>query len=75
MAAKPKLSPEQWAEVRATWERDEREGYAWLIEELELPVSGPAIRKVALREGWTKKKIRKTNETNKSNNQNKNHQS
>lgn len=60
MAAKPKLSPEQWAAVKDSWERDEREGYAWLIVELELPVSGPAIRKVAIRDGWTKNKNKKT---------------
>lgn len=54
MAAKPKLTPEEWAEARKHWENDSREGYAWLIAELELPVSGPAVRKAALRDGWTK---------------------
>lgn len=55
MAAKPKLSPEQWASVRAAWEADAREGYTWLVKELELPVSAPAVRKTAVREGWGKK--------------------
>lgn len=54
MAAKPKLTPEEWAKVRERWESDSREGYAWLIAELDLPVSGPAVRKTALRDGWTK---------------------
>ncbi|WP_321291363.1 terminase small subunit [Alcaligenes phenolicus] len=54
MAAKPKLTPEEWAEARKHWENDSREGYAWLIAELELPVSGPAVRKAALRDGWAK---------------------
>ncbi|SEN75278.1 hypothetical protein [Nitrosomonas marina] len=56
MAAKPKLTPEQWAEVRKTWENDSRDGFAWLVKELDLPVSRPAVRKVALTENWTKKK-------------------
>lgn len=54
MAAKPKLTPEQWADVRKHWEGDSREGYAWLVEELSLPVSAPAVRKVAIRDGWGK---------------------
>ena len=54
MAAKPKLTPEQWADVRNHWERDPREGYSWLVEELGLPVSGPGVRKTALRDGWVK---------------------
>lgn len=54
MAAKPKLSSEQWAAVRSRWEGDEREGYTWLIEDMGLPVSAPGVRKTALREGWAK---------------------
>ena len=54
MAAKPKLSPEQWALIRTTWEADPREGYAWLVEALGLNVSAPAVRKMAMRDGWTK---------------------
>lgn len=63
MAAKPKLSPEQWAEVRAKWESDQREGYTWLIAEMKLDVSGPAIRKVSIRDGWTKNKSKKSSKT------------
>jgi len=55
MAAKPKLTPERWAEVRNHWELDRRDGYAWLVEELGLPVSAPGVRKTALRDGWLKK--------------------
>lgn len=54
MAAKPKLTPEQWADVRKHWEGDSRDGYSWLVEELSLPVSAPAVRKVAIRDGWSK---------------------
>ena len=54
MAAKPKLSPEQWALIRTTWEADPREGYAWLVEAMGLDVSAPAVRKTAMRDGWTK---------------------
>jgi len=55
MAAKPKLTPEQWADVQHRWEHDPREGYLWLVEELDLPVSAPAVRKTAVRDGWYKK--------------------
>lgn len=54
MAAKPKLTPEQWADVRNHWERDPRDGYSWLVDELGLPVSAPGVRKTALRDGWAK---------------------
>ena len=54
MAAKPKLSPEQWALIRTTWETDPREGYAWVVEEMGLDVSAPGIRKTAMRDSWTK---------------------
>lgn len=54
MAAKPKLTIEQWSSVREHWERDPRDGYAWLVDELGLPVSAPAVRKAALRDGWMK---------------------
>lgn len=54
MAAAPKLTPEQWAHARATWENDPRDGYAWLIDELSLPVSMPAVRKRAASDGWMK---------------------
>ena len=56
MAAKPKMTPEQWASARATWEADPREGYAWLVDALSLPVSVPAVRKTALKDQWAKLK-------------------
>lgn len=55
MAAKPKLTPEQWKQAQKVWEKDSREGYAWLVKELELPVSGAAVRKVAVSGKWSKK--------------------
>lgn len=54
MAQAPKLTAEQWADVRAAWERDEREGFTWLVRELSLPVTAPGVRKRALSEGWAK---------------------
>ena len=55
MAAKPKLTPEEWGQIRDVWEADPREGYTWLVKELDLPVSAPAVRKTAVRDGWAKK--------------------
>jgi hypothetical protein len=49
-----KLTEAQWADVYAVWRQDPRDGYAWLIRELDLPVSGPAVRKRALRDDWAK---------------------
>lgn len=54
MAAKPKLTAEQWAEVRQTWESDPRKGFPWLIEELGLPVSQEALRQRSKKEAWQK---------------------
>lgn len=59
MAAKPKLSHEEWAKVRKAWESDPRDGYVWLIEEMSVPLTRAALRKVAIREGWTKNAIGK----------------
>lgn len=59
MAAKPKLTPEEWAKVRNTWESDPRDGYAWLIDELSIPMTRAALRKVALRDEWIKKAVGK----------------
>ena len=53
-AAKSKLTHEQWVAVRKRWETDPRDGYAWLVDDLDLPVSAPAVRKVAIRDGWAK---------------------
>jgi len=56
MAAKPKLTAEQWAEVRTRWETDARKGFPWLIDELSLPVSAEAIRLRSKSESWEKGK-------------------
>ncbi|MBL8474405.1 MAG: terminase small subunit [Rhodocyclaceae bacterium] len=55
MGARPKLTKVQWRDARKHWETDPREGYLWLVTELDLPVSAPAVRKAALRERWVKK--------------------
>ena len=54
MAAKPKMTPEEWASARAAWEADPREGYVWLVEALGLDVSVQSVRKAALKGGWAK---------------------
>lgn len=54
MAAKPKMTLDEWAQARATWEADPRKPTAWLIEELSLPVSGEALRLRAKADGWEK---------------------
>lgn len=56
MAQAPKLTIEQWWDVRDAWEQDPRDGYTWLVKELELPVSAPGVRKTALKQGWAKRK-------------------
>ncbi|MGL5040061.1 MAG: hypothetical protein ACRC6D_08050, partial [Aeromonas sp.] len=53
--ATQKLTPEQWLEVRRIWQADSRDGYAWLVRELDLGVSAPAVRKTALKQGWRKR--------------------
>lgn len=52
--AVPKMTEAQWADAYAVWSQDERGGYAWLVRELELPVSAPAVRKRAIKTGWAK---------------------
>ena len=56
MAHAPKLTPNQWEEVRDAWEQDPRDGYTWLVKELGLSVSAPGVRKTAAKQGWEKRK-------------------
>jgi hypothetical protein len=55
MAAKPKLTPEEWKHARDVWERATKKGFPWLIEELGLPVSAEAVRLKSKNEAWKKK--------------------
>lgn len=50
-----KLSSAEWADIRAVWENDPREGHAWLVTQLDVTVTSKAILMRAKREGWTKK--------------------
>lgn len=50
-----RMSERQWQAAREAWEADPREGYAWLVRELELSVSRVAVSRRAAREGWSKK--------------------
>lgn len=54
MPAHPKLPEDHWADVRARWESDPRNGYSWLVADLTIPVTGAAVRNRAIREGWCK---------------------
>lgn len=57
MPRPPKLNPAQWEKARATWENDPRDGFEWLIRELKLPVTRPAIGQHAKKAvpPWAKK--------------------
>lgn len=57
MPRPPKLTPEQWKKARDRWESDPREGFEWLIKELKLPVTRPAIGQHARKSEppWQKK--------------------
>lgn len=49
-----KLTERQWQAARDAWESNPRDGYAWLVRDLGLPVSRAAISKRAARDGWRK---------------------
>lgn len=53
-APNAKIPPKKWEAYRKIWEADERTGYAWLVTELQLPVSRVAVSKRAKKDGWTK---------------------
>lgn len=55
MAAAPKMSRAEWHATRVAWESDHREGFAWLLTDLSLPVSRESIRKKAASEKWKKR--------------------
>jgi len=65
MAARPKLAQDEWEAIQRRWEADEREGYTWLVKELGLPVSAPAVRKRAIKDDWLKLSARKEREAEK----------
>lgn len=53
MPAPSKLG-EIWADVRERWESDPRAGYAWVPADMGLPITGAAVRNMAIRMGWRK---------------------
>lgn len=55
MTIKKRMTPEEWAEIRARWEDDPRDGYTWIVSELNLKVTHVAVLKRAKNEGWAKK--------------------
>lgn len=52
-----KMSKPEWDRVRAVWEGDPRPGYVWIVREMGLPVSAPAVRKRATKGSWAKESI------------------
>lgn len=54
MTKRRRLTDSEWASVRAVWEADGRDGFAWLVRELELPISRAAVSKRAKKEDWAK---------------------
>lgn len=51
-----RLTKEEWARIRQTWELDSRRSFPWLISELNLSVTAKAIRLRAQKEGWSKRR-------------------
>jgi hypothetical protein len=49
-----RLSANEWQVIRNRWEKDPRDGYAWLVNELDLGISVNAVSQKAKRDGWTK---------------------
>lgn len=54
MAAAPRLTPQEWANVREAWENDSRDSFEWLVRELGLHIAGAAVRKRAKVQAWKK---------------------
>lgn len=54
------MTADEWGEVRSRWESDPREGYTWIVSEMNLGVSDVAVLKRARKEGWAKKASLKT---------------
>ena len=55
-----RMTADEWGEVRGRWESDPREGYTWIVSEMNLGVSDVAVLKRARKEGWAKKATLKT---------------
>ncbi len=48
------LSPEDWQKIRTAWETDERTGFRWLPDYVQIKITRQAIERRAKAEGWTK---------------------
>lgn len=49
-----RLTKDQWLVVKNKWEVDQREGFDWLVAELNLDVSRQAVSKAAKAQSWCK---------------------
>jgi len=49
------MTAKEWGDVRARWESDPRDGYLWLVREMNLSVTDKAVLRKAKRECWSKK--------------------
>lgn len=50
-----RMTREEWGEVRKRWELDPRDGYLWIVREMNLPVTDKAVLGRAKKEGWSKR--------------------
>jgi hypothetical protein len=49
-----RITKNKWLEIRNRWEKDPREGFDWLVAELNLDVSRQAVSKTAKAQSWVK---------------------
>jgi hypothetical protein len=59
MASVKRMTTGDWEIVRKKWESDDRKGYKWIVDEMELSISDVAVLKRAKKENWTKKSTTK----------------
>lgn len=58
MTGSKRMTEDQWAEVRARWEGDRRDGFTWLADEIAglygIQITRQGLRKASLIHGWRK---------------------
>ena len=51
----PRLSNAEWNKVKELWESTPLNGFQWVVNDLQLPLSATAVRKRANKEKWEKR--------------------
>lgn len=51
----PRLSNTEWNKVKELWESTPLNGFQWVVNDLQLPLSATAVRKRANKEKWEKR--------------------